>query len=206
MVQNYFFIGLIFKIAKNYSVDWWKFSFRSCICFSINSVIENHCNKNSEKILSPPRFCFSLDFKAVRNYSVESWIISIRTFYVLLYDSTRLRYKKKCFPRDQTGPVGRPARHAPNSRHKWIATSNWPIQHVRSKSSQKTYPRENRNHLLLFFRNVLDTHSVIETPCNKTLMFHFLFIEHFSRICIFNFGDYILILSIYTVKLNNYIV
>ena len=55
-------------------------------------------------------------------------------------------------------------RLAPNSHHKWIATSDYPIQHVRSKSLQKTYPRDSRNHLLLFFRKVLDTY------CNKTFL------------------------------------
>ena len=55
-------------------------------------------------------------------------------------------------------------RLAPNSHHKWIATSDRPIQHVRSKSLQKTYPRESRNHLLLFFRKVLDTYYNIGFP------------------------------------------
>ena len=83
--------------------------------------------------------------------------------YQVLYIQTRAKVQKEVLSKDQTGPVGRPARLAPNSRHKWIATSYWPIQHIRSKSSQKTYPRENRNHLLLFFRKVLDTYSVMRS-------------------------------------------
>ena len=92
-----------------------------------------------------------------------------RKFYLKFYQRNypRLRYKKKCFPRGQTGPGWSPDRLTPNSLHKRIATSDWPIQHMRSKSSQKIYPRENRNHLLLSFRKVLDTYSALENQCNK---------------------------------------
>ena len=47
----------------------------------------------------------------------------------------------------------------PTSLHKRTTTSYWPIQRIRSKSSVKTYPRENRNRLPPFFRKTLNTCS-----------------------------------------------
>ena len=72
-----FFIGLIFKIAKNYSVDWWKFSFRNCMCSSIDSVIENHCNKNSGKMISPwiwSKILFFIRFQSCKE--LFCWIMN----------------------------------------------------------------------------------------------------------------------------------
>ena len=66
-------------------------------------------------------------------------------------------------------------RLAPNSHHKWIATAYCPIQHVRSKSLQKTYPRKSRNHLLLLFRKVLDTY------CNNPFFQNFMVIRQNTK-------------------------